>query len=154
MLSCSTENDCTQGFICDGFSYCRVQSNNTDNGFCTQQGIMCIEGEGGCTDDADCEGALVCGQDKCAIGLPGVGCCTTPCNNHAICNSGECNFEHNQCRLDSDTISWSRCNQDSQCPDGEGDCDHHTDCYGNLLCGNDNCANGPTGMDCCTGDIN
>ena len=77
-------------------------------------------------------------------------CCTFSCHNDSDCTiSGECNAEHSQCRLNSATVDWSKCSQDSPCADGEGDCDHHTDCEGTLLCGNDNCANGPTGMDCC-----
>ena len=53
-----------------------------------------------------------------------------------------------------DTTGWSNCSQDAPCADGEGDCDNHTDCEGALLCGNDNCAGGPTGMDCCTNNGN
>ena len=52
------------------------------------------------------------------------------------------------------TTSRSRCSQSMPCADGEGDCDHHMDCEGTLLCGNDNCASGPAGMDCCTDDGN
>ena len=48
----------------------------------------------------------------------------------------------------------STCSLNSPCSNGRGDCDHHTDCEGALLCGNDNCASGPTGMDCCTDDGN
>ena len=52
------------------------------------------------------------------------------------------------------STSRSRCSQSMPCADGEGDCDHHLDCEGTLLCGNDNCASGPAGMDCCTDDGN
>ena len=147
------ENDCNVGFVCDGNNYCRVSSNNTDNAYCTQGGITCIEGEGGCINDIDCEGALVCGQENCAVGLPDIGCCTQPCNNDSDCFSGECIDDYNLCRLNSDTIDWSRCSQDLPCADGEGDCDHHLECEGTLLCGNDNCAVGPSGMDCCEMEI-
>ena len=137
--------------VCDGSkSYCRLISDNTDGTFCT--GIICREGEGGCLLDSECNGSLVCGTDSCAIGPPGMGCCTNQCNGHSDCTSGECNAEHNQCRLNSDTIDWSRCSQGSTCADGEGDCDHDTDCEGALFCGNDNCGSGPKGMDCCTED--
>ena len=44
---------------------------------------------------------------------------------------------------------WSLCSQGSPCIIGEGDCDGDAECVGSLLCGNDNCASGPTGMDCC-----
>ena len=137
--------------VCDGSkSYCREISDFTDGYFCS--GIMCREGEGGCHSHSECNGSLVCGTDNCEIGQAGIGCCTTQCNNDSDCMSGECDFESNQCRLNSDTIDWSKCSQDSPCADGEGDCDHHTDCEGTLRCGNDNCASGPIGMDCCIDD--
>ena len=151
MLSCKVENDCTSGFVCNGKSFCRVRSNNSDNGYCAQGGIICMEGEGGCSNDTECEVALVCGINNCAMGSPDTNCCTKICNNDSDCFNQECNNDLNQCRLDSYSTDWSNCSQDSPCHKGVGDCDHHTDCKGTLLCGIDNCASGPTGMDCCTG---
>ena len=114
---------------------------------------LCKEGEGDCDNDSHCEEALVCGQKNCANSTLH-NCCAKTCNNDSDCTSGECNIEHNLCRLNSDTVDWSKCSQDSPCDHGEGDCDHHTDCQGTLLCGSENCASGPTGMDCCTDDGN
>ena len=103
--------------------------------------------------DSECEGSLVCGQMNCANSTLRH-CCALTCNNDSDCpTSGECNTEHGQCRLNSDTIDWSRCSQDSPCADGDGDCDNHTDCEGTLICGNDTCASGPSTMDCCRGKL-
>ena len=113
----------------------------------------CVEGRGHCDNDTECEGLLVCGRMNCGISSV-ANCCTHSCNNDANCQSGECNSEFGHCRLNSDTIDWSWCGQDSPCVDGEGDCDHHSDCEGTLICGNDNCENGPSDMDCCTNDGN
>ena len=152
MFRCTNDIDCLTGMVCEGSkSYCRLKSDNTDSTLC--MGKLCREGEGGCHSDSECDGSLVCGRtDNCAMVRPGMRCCTKQCNGHSDCTSGECNAEHSQCRLNSDTIDWSRCSQDSTCADGEGDCDLHTDCEGTLLCAYDNCASGPTGMDCCAGD--
>ena len=61
----------------------------------------------------------------------------------------DCDAYFNQCRLDTYSTDWDKCSQASPCAEGEGDCDEHTDCEGELVCGNDNCASGTTGMDCC-----
>ena len=113
---------------------------------------LCKEGEGDCSSNSECEGSLVCGLKNCANRTL-QNCCTNVCINDSDCaTSGECDTEHNQCRLNSETIDWSKCSLDSPCTDGEGDCDNHFDCEGTLLCGKDNCASGKTGMDCCTDD--
>ena len=113
--------------------------------------IPCGEGHGDCDHDNECEGSLVCGHLNCANSSI-TDCCTHTCSSDYDCISGECHVEHNQCRLNSDTIDWSKCSQDSPCADNEGDCDHDTDCAEALICGTDNCENGPAGMDCCTND--
>ena len=132
---------------CDAMDLCLCRQND----FCAK--TPCNEGQGDCDDDTECEGSLVCGHLNCMNNTVS-DCCTKPCNNDSDCASGECNAEYNECRLNSDTIDWSRCSQDSPCANGEGDCDHHTDCEGKNFCGNDNCASGPTGMDCCEGNGN
>ena len=113
----------------------------------------CGEGQGDCDDDTECRGLLVCGHMNCENSSI-TDCCTHTCENDSECLNQECNTDVHQCRLDSYSTDWSNCSQDSPCADGEGDCDHHTDCEGTLLCGSDNCASGPTGMDCCTDDGN
>ena len=110
---------------------------------------LCKEGQGDCIMDSECEGSLVCGNNNCANSTL-INCCTKPCSNDYDCYNQECNTEISQCRLDSFGINWSNCSQESPCAVDSGDCDQHTDCVGTLLCGNNNCASGPSGMDCCT----
>ena len=150
MFRCTNDIDCLTGMVCEGSkSYCRLKSDNSDSTLC--MGKLCREGEGGCRSDSECEGSLVCGTDNCAFGSPGLGCCTRQCTVHSDCTSGECNADHNQCRLNSDTVDWSRCSLDAPCNDGEGDCDNDEECLGSLVCGNDKCGSGTSNMDCCIG---
>ena len=72
---------------------------------------------------------------------------TMPCNNDFDCMYQECH--NNQCRLDSYSTDWSLCSQESPCTEGEGDCDSDLECVSSLVCGTDNCAHGPSSMDCC-----
>ena len=137
----SNTGPCTASKMC----LCR------QNEFCTK--IPCGNGEGDCDNDTQCEAALVCGQLNCPNSSI-TDCCTHTCHNDSDCMNQECIIDINQCRLDSYSTDWSNCSHDSPCADGEGDCDHHTDCEESLLCGRDNCARGPTGMDCCTVDGN
>ena len=116
------------------------------NDFCAE--IPCGEGQGDCDDDNECEGSLVCGHMNC-MNETISDCCTASCHNDTECLNQECNVNTNTCRLDSYSTAWSNCSHASPCADGEGDCDYHTDCEGALICGNDNCASGTTGMDCC-----
>ena len=127
------------------------KSCNLCPGYCST--TLCKEGEGDCGMDSECEGALVCGHMNCANSTLQQ-CCTQTCNNDTECQtSGECNAEHNQCRLNSDTVDWSRCSQDVPCSDLEGDCDNDGECEGFLVCGNDKCSSGPSDMDCCIGKL-
>ena len=112
----------------------------------------CQEGEGDCGEDSECEGSLVCGQMNCANNTA-THCCTKTCHDDSECYNQECNTGVNQCRLDSYSTDWSLCSQASPCSDGQGDCDLDSECQGSLVCGSDNCLNGPTGMDCCRQEI-
>ena len=147
--TCNNDTDCTSGECNVETNQCRLNSNTIDWSKCGQ-GSKCADGEGDCDHHSDCEGYLLCGSDNCASGPMGMDCCTRPCHNDTDCLNQECITDISQCHLDSYSTDWSRCSQASQCADGEGDCDLHADCGGMLLCGNDNCANGPKGMDCCT----
>ena len=126
---------------------------NCHNSTCTSDS-PCLNGEGDCDDDSECQGSLECGTDNCASGSYGLDCCTKACNNDSDCMNQECNTDLNQCLLDSYSTDWSLCSQESPCTDGQGDCDDHLDCEGSLMCGIDNCATGPTGLDCCSNDGN
>ena len=130
---------------CSANSKCICKQND----FCAKS--PCREGQGDCDSDSECEGSLVCGRMNC-MNKTIADCCTKPCDSDLDCTNQECSSDIHQCRLDSYSTKWSMCSQDSQCVDGEGDCDEHSDCEGSLLCGSDNCARGPNGMDCCTDD--
>ena len=132
---------------CDVGKKCICKQND----FCTK--LPCQEGQGDCDNDNECEGTLVCGDMNC-MNITIADCCTQPCNKDIDCMSGECDLEHNKCRLNFESIDWSKCSRDSPCGNGEGDCDNHVDCKGELNCGNDNCASGPIGIDCCTDNGN
>ena len=130
---------------CTTTDQCLCRQNN----FCAK--FPCGEGQGDCDNDNECEGSLVCGHSNC-VNVSITDCCTLTCQEDSDCLNQECEIKKNLCRLDSYSTDWSKCSQDSPCAEAEGDCDHHTDCEGSFLCGNDNCAHGPTGMDCCAGD--
>ena len=74
-LNRCTDGDCSNGLVCDGYlNFCRIKSNNTDDTFC--DGILCKEGEGGCSSDSQCEGFLTCGTSNCPNGLTDMDCCS------------------------------------------------------------------------------
>ena len=60
------------------------------------------------------------------------------------CTNSYCN----KCNQATDV--WSCCSPEFPCDENEGDCDSHSDCSGNLLCGHDNCGpNYEPFTDCC-----
>ena len=89
----------------------------------------CKEGEGDCDDDTECEGSLVCGKDNCESGPSDMDCC----------------------RQRSNLTHYTFCAQEGICKEGEGGCNSDLECEGSLVCGSNNCANGPYYyFDCCT----
>ena len=44
---------------------------------------------------------------------------------------------------------WGCCTNAAPCGLGTGDCDYDSECAGNLVCGDDNCAAGSPNLDCC-----
>ena len=74
--SCTMDTDCYGGMVCDSKqNLCRTKSKNTDYSFCSNDGIICKEGEGGCDSHIDCEGTLLCGTANCPSGLSDMNCC-------------------------------------------------------------------------------
>ena len=81
---CDHDDECEGSLICancatsgpPGFDCCRKKSDNTESNFCTSA-QPCIEGEGGCKRDYECEGSLLCGYSNCANGTVD-NCCTPP----------------------------------------------------------------------------
>jgi len=121
---------------------------------------LCSAGEGDCDIDADCEGALVCGQDNGPLygQAAGLDLCW---GDH--CDDGTQNGNETGTDCGGDCPSccqypnwhWSHCNPTRcVCGAGEGDCDTDNDCQGSLVCEQNVGAlwgqNG--GMDVCQGD--
>ena len=79
--------------------------------------------------DSDCAGDLVCGKDNCPW----------PAKRRMdCCKEKDCNPSKND---------WHCCSASKPCVNGQGDCDKDSDCYGNLVCGDNNCGRGK--LDCC-----
>jgi len=109
-------HDCCYMPVCDGGDNCCENGN-------------CGEGEGDCDSNSDCNSNLVCGSNNCKTGWPGDrssfddddNCCMVP---NSGCDGGD------------------DCCKDGNCGEGQGDCDSDSDCYGPLVCGNNNCKTG------------
>merc|ERR1712106_836791 len=133
---------------------CRGRNFN-ERGCCSFEN-PCVEGEGDCEQDNDCNGDLVCGNNNCkAFGSffhPKDGCCIKPMvtSVEAVTRpafpltepfpgqkcSGR-NYQGRRC-----------CTPENPCDEGEGDCDGpgdggghdgHKGCKGDLVCGSNNC---------------
>jgi hypothetical protein len=116
---------------CTGVSVC-------DLDFCNEL-CPCLEGQGDCDSDSECEAGLVCGMDLgvaygCDLDEGFSDICVPPeisgggCMGDVLCGD---NFCHIDCR----------------CLNGQGDCDSDAECAPGLVCGTDNGAS----YDCGTG---
>lgn len=93
----------------------------------------CKIGQGDCDKDSECAGSLTCGKDNCASPFPSkADCCQTGCSGENAC-----------------------CSAREPCGLGEGDCDHDSECAGDLICAKGytvGCIQGPnwdSADDCC-----
>jgi len=133
---CDEDMDCERGLVC-GRDNCRAWGSGFDStddccrdpcdgeDSCCSRDNACKEGEGDCDSDADCEDELKCGKDNCrGLGFDSTDDC---CYNPKLVWGDQCQGGD------------SCCTRDNQCFEGEGDCDHDSDCRGNLRCGTDNC---------------
>jgi len=106
-----------------------VPTSGCDGGDSCCKNGNCYEGEGDCDSNSDCNGNLVCGSNNCKSGWYGDrssfedddDCCMVPAPG---CDGGD------------------SCCKPGECQEGEGDCDSACDCYGDLVCGTDNCKTG------------
>ena len=105
-----------------------------DKDTCCPDNGACLEGEGSCSSDSDCEGSLICGAGGCAW-ESGRDCCRQFCDDQ---------YDGGQDNCCSDLPG-------GLCREGEGDCDDDSECEGDLVCGVDNCPwDTPfSGQDCC-----
>ena len=75
---CINDDSCVDQLVCDGKrSICREKSKNEEREFCSDENVLCKEGEGDCDRDEECEGSLVCGVHNCPNGTV-KNCCTPP----------------------------------------------------------------------------
>ena len=129
---------------------------------------MCGLNQGDCDSDDECSGDLRCGTDNCiGFGVTDADCCMVVgiaanaaniATNTAAISSDAAKIVS----ISSDVAAATRCtgilNYDPSCctstnPCGlnQGDCDSDADCYGDLVCGVDNCIGfGNSFADCCT----
>lgn len=133
------------------FAFAQTQCRDSDapnweHSYDCCDGGDCRKGEGDCDKNQNhCRGDLVCGGDNCQYMNPGDGypgdsdCCYEPCR-------GERGWD----------FSYNCCVEGGDCGEGEGDCDNHGECSGNLRCGKDNCrymnpgeGKFPNDADCC-----
>eukprot|EP00092_Neocalanus_flemingeri_P038422 GFUD01041829.1.p1 GENE.GFUD01041829.1~~GFUD01041829.1.p1 ORF type:complete len:633 (+),score=149.63 GFUD01041829.1:55-1953(+) len=134
----------------------RCRGRNFDKGRCCTNENPCVEGEGDCEVDGECNGDLVCGNNNCK----GFGsffhekddCCVKTATN-ASSNKVTPNFpltEPYQGQRCSGRNNQGRrcCTPENPCDEGEGDCDGPSDggghdgnagCKGDLVCGSNNC---------------
>jgi len=114
---------------------CRGRNFN-DRGCCSSEN-PCVEGEGDCENNKDCNGDLVCGNNNCkdfdSFFHEKDDCCIKPetPNTKETQGGPRCrgrNFNERGC-----------CSFENPCVEGEGDCEQDNDCNGDLVCGNNNC---------------
>ena len=74
--TCQKDSDCVNQECNVNTNMCRLDSYSTDWSNCSHAS-PCVNGEGDCDDDTDCEGALLCGNDNCASETTGMDCCTS-----------------------------------------------------------------------------
>ena len=72
--SCNTDSDCVNQECNTESNGCRQDSYSTDWLKCSQDS-PCNDGEGDCDNDGECEGSLVCGNNKCLNGPSTMDCC-------------------------------------------------------------------------------
>ena len=115
----------------------RCRGRNFEPKGCCSIFTPCVEGEGDCEDDADCDGDMICGNNNCkAFGdffHAKDDCCVKPetPSTKEVQGGPRCrgrNFDARGC-----------CSPDNPCVEGEGDCEEDADCSGDLMCGNNNC---------------
>jgi len=99
----------------DGDKCCqKPECHGSDYNCCAEKQDGCLRGEGDCDDDAECNGALVCGRDNCHTMFSDDSdtwrndedCCINPNERYIYMDSGKC---------DSNKIlSYEECNAEAQ----------------------------------------
>ena len=71
---CNNDSDCTSGECNTERNQCHLNSDTIDWSKCSQDS-PCADGEGDCDHHSDCEGTLLCGNDRCLHGPASMDCC-------------------------------------------------------------------------------
>lgn len=139
---CSSDTDCPPLQFCSSVHSCTALSHT----FCDHR--PCGLGDGDCDRNSQCSGNLVCGENNCAQFHTHIGsrqqddgnipdCCevSKTCVWDTDCPPVEfCSSFHVCTALYSQYCDYQPCGL------GDGDCDRDSQCFGNLVCGKDNCA--------------
>ena len=80
--SCHYDSDCINQECDTEIKGCRLDSYSTHWSRCSQQS-PCNDGEGDCDQDGECEGSLVCGNNKCLSRPSTMDCCI---GNYSKCH--------------------------------------------------------------------
>ena len=72
--ACNNDSDCFNQECNNDINQCRLDSYSTDWSKCSQDS-PCADGKGDCDNDGECEGLLVCGNNKCLGGPSTMDCC-------------------------------------------------------------------------------
>ena len=165
LLKCGTNNCIGENF--DATDDCCYDPNIiatrcTGGDSCCSESEPCKEGEGDCDSNLDCENHLLCGSNNCDQKNPGFDrtddCCYDPTpTTPAIATGSDVTgtLHPNSTTTASPRCDGgdSCCSLSNLCNEGEGDCDSHSDCEGDLLCGSNNCNQQNPGYDptddCC-----
>jgi len=105
----------------------------------------CREYEGDCDSDDECADNFVCGTNNCHT--------LDRYSGKNINETADCCIPLTDTDKVGGALDWNKaCTNNTQCAEGQGDCDHDGHCQGQLICGINNCdtANGANETaDCC-----
>ncbi|MEZ4287625.1 MAG: hypothetical protein R3A47_05675 [Polyangiales bacterium] len=151
--TCSGDNDCEGSLTCES-GVCKAGIDNgqtgcTTNAYCTDSNASCVgdtcvlqQGEGTCTTDAECEGALTCDAGVCKAGIDNgaTGCSVTSayCTDaNAACVSDTCVLQTGEgvCVADGECEGAVACSPGGVCGGDGASCVANADCSGTCVGG-------------------